>query len=255
MEHCQKENGNDSILNGWRRYLGLDNTAPAVEVLSGASPLFGLPDVVLERLRNTEDAAAHEEDYGPSLAATKAALACVSQASDQMAVMQRTFDSGDVRALRQCSRVLQKDVRQIVAADEQLEEIRLSAQNLVEAINEATDLPPTVRETLLRYAHDALRDVSLYNVNGADALVRDSDQLIGQARRDPGLVSAAHEHSNVWDAVVRFSEALVVITTLLHAPIAISEDVKTYQAALTSLAPIEILAPVSDENAPTSRNG
>lgn len=244
LDHCQKENPNDSILNGWRRYLDLDPSKSPTEVLSGMSPLFVLPGTVMKRLQNLPDAEAHLEDYSHSLFAASLALDCAAQANSRMEILQANFDSGDVTALRLCSRVLEKDSRSAVATDAQLSDVRGSAVELIDAINAASDLPAEVRETLLGYAHAAVRDIDRYNVVGVEALIAGSDRLRGQAYRDPGLVSATVAEKSVWQAVVRFSEALLVVASLVHSPLAISSDVQKYQAELGASIPTIVVAPV-----------
>lgn len=151
------------------------------------------------------------------------------------------YDRGTVTALRMCSRTLERDHYSAVAADEQLDEVRQRASELINAINGASGLPQAVRTTLLGYAHAALRDLDLFNIRGVDALVDDLDRFRGQVSRDPGLVSAIAPNRNLWQSVVRFSEALLVITSLVHSPLAIIDDVHDYQAEL--IAPTMVVAP------------
>ena len=248
LEHCAQEESEDSILNGVGRYLGMSAKAiTPTRVLSTIAPLFELPGNAIGRLRVLPDRAEHIEDYEPALMAASAALGCLAQANAKMAVMQRTYNAGDVRALRACSRVLGKEPRSAVATDDQLDEIRVRALELVDAIRNSDTLPTEVSQTLLGYAYDALEGVDYYRVGGTDALVKSSDQLRGQAFRDPGFLTAAASEKKIWPAIVRFSEALLVVSVLTHTPLAIGEDVQQFQAALNALPPTVLVAPAPHE--------
>lgn len=145
-------------------------------------------------------------------------------------------------ALRQCSRVLERSKTFPIPSDAQFSEIRQRATELINAINDADDLPASVRAALLGYAYDALRDLDLYYVQGASPLINDVDRLRGEVSRDPGLVSAVVKDKKLWAAVVHFSEALLVIAALVHTPLAISADVQKYQAQLAAV-PTYVVAP------------
>jgi hypothetical protein len=160
-------------------------------------------------------------------------MSIAAESTTQMVQMQRRFNSGHVQALRSCSRVLQRFPGSGgVPEDEQLAEVRDSAQELIDSINSATDLPSTIRETLLGYAHSAIRDVALFKVGGLDALTREANRLRGQVRFDPGSVLPPVKEKGVWVALKRLATALEVMVMISHAPIAIAGDVEKYQQAI-----------------------
>lgn len=242
LEHCKGSNSQDTILNGWRRYLNYGDETEPSDVLVAMAPVFGLPDAIEDLLYDLPDHEAHKEDFSPALTAARAAIrSCVSVASP-MERMTNHYDAGDVTALRQCSRVLQRAHASAAPTDDQFDNVRQRATDLLNAVNEAKDLPASVRATLLGYAHDALRDLDLYYVQGVGPLINDVDRLRGEVSRDPGLVSAVVKDKKLWAAVVHFSEALLVIAALIHTPLAISADVQKYQAQLAAV-PTFVVAP------------
>jgi hypothetical protein len=243
LEHCRTENSQDTILSGWRHYVDYSDDAEPGEVLAAIAPMFGLPDVIEDLLYDLPDHAAHKEDFGPALDSARTALRSCASVAAPMGHMTSQYDAGVVTALRQCSRVLQRDGVSAAPQEDQFDEVRQRASDLLNAINEANGLPPSVRTTLLGYAHAALRDLDLYRVQGIGPLISDLDRLRGEVIRDSGLVSAVVEDKNLWGAIVHFSEALLVIAALVHTPLAISADVQKYQAELNA-PPTSIIAPL-----------
>jgi hypothetical protein len=247
FQHCEGENGNDSILEGWRRYLDLPGDASRIEILGGIAPLFVLPDLIIDLLRSTEHAEENLDDFTPALDAARSALSVAAEATTQMLQMQRKFNAGHVEALKSCSRVLQRlPGAGTVPEDDQLAEVRDSAQGLIDSINKATDLPDTVRESLLGYAHSAIRDVDLFKVSGLDALEREANRFRGQVGLNPGSMLPPVKEKGVWVALKRFATALEILVLASHAPIAIAADVEEYKKAILSITaelPAEVIAP------------
>lgn len=246
LEHCGQENGNDTVLQGWRRYLELPEGSSAVEILTGVAPFFPLPDLIFEQLRSMDDAEEHLDDFTPALEAARQALSVAVESTNRMAEMQRRFNAGDIQALRHCSRVLQRLPSAGLPSDDQLSEVRDSAQSLVDAILDATDLPAAVRETLLGYANAAIRDVDLFKVGGLDALVREANRFRGQVENNPGSMFPPAKEEGVWANLKRFATALGIVVAITHAPIAIGEDIKEYRQDLLSIttpAPEVLVAP------------
>lgn len=241
LEFCRNEDPNAPILHAWANYLGMSRS-PAAEVVATISPLLALPNTIEDLLHDLPDHEAHREDFGPALQKAREALSFCVALNNGLQSMLSVYDAGTVTALRMCSRVLQRENYSAVVSEDQVDEVRQRATELINAINEAGDLPSSVRATLLGYAHAALRDLDLFNVAGVDALVDSLDRFRGQVSRDPGLVSALVPNKGVWQAVVRFSEALLVITSLIHTPLAIMEDVHDYQAELIAI-PTLVVAP------------
>lgn len=246
LEHCEQENGNVTVLQGWRRYLELPATSSAVEILSGVAPFFPMPKLIVEQLKSMDDAEEHLDDFMPALEAASEAMSIAAESTVHMTQMQRRFTPGHVQALRHCSRVLQRLPSAGVPSDDQLNEVRESAQSLVDAILDATDLPAAVRETLLGYANAAIHDVDFFRVGGIDALVREANRFRGQVDNNPGSMLPPAKEEGVWANLKRFAAALGIIVAISHAPLAIGEDIKQYRQELlsvTSLAPAELVAP------------
>ncbi|WIB61699.1 hypothetical protein DEJ13_07675 [Curtobacterium sp. MCLR17_007] len=247
LEHCERENGNDSVLEGWRRYLDLPGGASSIEILGGIAPLFVLPKLIADLLLSTEHAEENLDDFRPALEAARDAMSIAAESTTQMVQMQRKFNAGHVQALKSCSRVLQRlPGAGAVPEDDQLAEVRDSAQELIDSIDNATDLPDTVRETLLGYAHSAIRDVDLFKVGGLDALEREANRFRGQVELNPGSVLPPVKEKGIWVALKRFATALEIIVLASHAPIAIAADVEEYKQAILSITaelPAEVIAP------------
>ncbi|MCS6586978.1 hypothetical protein NYQ25_18575 [Curtobacterium flaccumfaciens pv. flaccumfaciens] len=247
LEHCEGENGNDTVIEGWRRYLDLPGGASRIAILGAIAPLFVLPDHIADLLRSTEHAEEDLEDVAPALDAARAAMSLAAESTSQMVQMQKRFNSGHVQALKSCSRVLQRLPGAAgVPEDDQLAEVRDSAQALIDSINNATHLPDTVRETLLGYAHSAIRDVDLFKVGGIDALEREANRFRGQVELSPGSMLPPLKEKGIWVALKRFATALEVVVIVSHAPIAIAADVEEYKQAILSISaemPAEIIAP------------
>lgn len=246
LEHCAQENGNDTVLQGWRRYLELPEGSSAVEILTGVAPFFPLPDLIAEQLMTMDDADEHLDDFAPALDAAREALSIAVESTVHMTQMQRRFNPGHVQALRHCSRVLQRLPSAGLPSDDQLNEVRASAQSLVDAILAASDLPATVRETLLGYANAAIRDVDLFKVGGLDALVREANRFRGQVATSPGSMLPPAKEEGVWANLKRFATALGIVVAISHAPIAIGEDIEAYKQQLLSItapAPAVLVAP------------
>jgi hypothetical protein len=246
LEHCGNENANDTILEGWRRYLDLPAEVGRVEIVSGVAPLFPLPDLVVDLLRSTEHAEENLDDYTPALTAARNAMSVVVESTSAMSVMKRHFDAGDVESLKSCSRILQRLPGVGIPTDAQLDEVRSSAQDLIDSILNAKDLPSTVRETLLGYAHAAVRDVDLFKIGGLDALVQEAHRFRGQVETNPGSILPPAKEKGVWAELKRFATALGIFVMVSHAPIAIGEDINEYRRELLSItapAPAELVAP------------
>jgi len=246
LEHCEQENPNDSILEGWRRYLDLPDGAGRGEIISGITPLFVLPNAVADLLRSTEHAEENLEDYTPALTAARDALSVVAESTSGMTQMKRHFDSGHVQSLKSCSRLLQRLPGVGVPSDDQLAEVRDSAQALIDSINAATDLPPAVRETLLGYAYSAIHDVDLFKIGGVDALIREAKRFRGQLALDPWSMVPPPTEKGVLSGVKRLAAALGVIALVVHTPVAIGADVEEYKRAILSVTaelPAEVIAP------------
>ncbi|MFJ4220010.1 hypothetical protein [Curtobacterium luteum] len=246
LEHCAGAHPNISILEGWRIYLDLpDGTGPG-PIISGIAPLFVLPDVVEDLLRSTEHAEENLEDYTPALTAARAAMSVVAEATNGMSLMKQRFDTGHVQSLRSCSRLLQRLPGVGAPSDDQLAEVRDSAQALIDSINDATGLPAAVRETLLGYAYSAIHDVDLFKIGGADALIREAKRLRGQLALDPWSMVPPPSEKGVLSSVKRLAAALGVIALVVHTPVAIGADLAEYKKALTSITeevPADFLAP------------
>lgn len=248
FEHCASGNPNQQILEAWRMYLELPDGTPRVEVLKAVSPFFSMPSAILEKLRSIDHSVEHIEDYGPALEAAGDALAMAVESTSPLHVMNQKINGADVTALRACSRVLQRIPNAGSVSEDQLKEVRASAEELIDSINEATDLPGSLRATLLGYAHAAILDVDRFRVGGLDALVRDANEFRGQLDLDPGKIIPPKTASRVWKALVRYSEAMFIVATLVHTPLAIGEDANSYRESLQALtvsAPTTVVAPAA----------
>ncbi|MFZ6993181.1 hypothetical protein ACO0E1_14925 [Curtobacterium sp. RRHDQ66] len=223
----------------------LRDEPPPLLLLFAIAPLFVLPDVVEDLLRSTEHAEENLEDYTPALTAARAAMSVVAEATNGMSLMKQRLDTGHVQSLRSCSRPLQRLPGVGAPSDDQLAEVRDSAQALIDSINDAMDLPTAVRETLLGYAYSAIHDVDLFRIGGADALIRKAKHLRGQAL-DPWSMVPPPSEKGVLSNVKRLAAALGVIALFVHTPVAIGADLEEYKKALTSITeevPAELLAP------------
>jgi hypothetical protein len=243
LEACLNTNTGMTVRNRWTDLFSLELPAPPAVFAANAATVMGLPTLVRNELSNRPNSLQYEEDYFESLDRADLALSLGTDASQPMAAMVQHYDAGDVIELKHASRLLQRDESRFFAADGQLKKIREASEDLLDAIRDARDLPADVRAALLDYASSALRDVDLYSVGGADALRKNVDSFRGQVIRDPVFVQEVGKHARLFGKLKTWSAAMAVVGAVIHAPLALMDDIGTYEALLGTPVTSLILAP------------
>lgn len=244
LTHCSVMQGNKSSLDVWASYFKLESTF-SEELFEAVAMMVKQPRLFEEDVASIEDPIVPAAVLLAELPKIRAALETAAYLSNPIESMQRQYDAGTLRSLETASHVISRaqfGVREVPV--ESIDNLRVIADELLAAVNSATDIDSELRGFLYRHASAILRGIDLYRIGGIDEVFGRVDQLTGAMLRSPEMLSGIARSTTVKSQLKKLFAAVTLIAAVIHTPIAIAADIQTLLELTVGASESETVAPV-----------
>lgn len=137
-----------------------------------------------------------------------------------------------IEGLEATSHVLAQSRREKVVPEEELQEIRALAIQIIDQLATDETLSASFREEIRRHAQSIIDAVNMYKVHGADGLRDEADALIGvyvrHVNEDPER--RGEKPSTVLQSLRKLTGKILLAVTVFTAPYQIASSADAYSA-------------------------
>lgn len=239
--HSPHNGGNMTLRQLWSNYL---HAADGADLHVKLGSIVQLPAEAEAEMRDLRDSPFPLDDLLAALPIASQALHFAGNLDQSIDHARTLYDNGTLTTLRFASMQIAKEMKPRTVTDEELDEIRVSAQEFLDLVNETNSIDSDLRKVLLEHTYAILKAVDLFKISGSKTLEHELDRLHGHVYRSMNLFAPVVKTSGpMKDKFTRMVLALGAVSTILSAPLSIAESVGEYNALITSDAPTSVIAP------------